>query len=387
MDNDDLLDLEALIGRFNIFDALGIANAEVRHSNFLAWLLDPGESHGQGDLFLTGLLMDILSAAPAELRPFSPVEIDGEQLRGVEIRREWEHIDLLVVCREPSFVVAIENKVLSGEHSDQLARYENTIGSHFPEVPRMFVFLSAEEIEASQPDWVAYSYADLHRALSRVQRVARASIGDDVMTFLDHYLSLIGSRFMDDPKVDELCRRIYKNHRRAIDLINERAGSPLAPLRDAIYEVISEPDSGYCLTRKHPSWISFMPASWLEVLPAIAQSKTRDPRNWLTFSIGIDEEGISLSLWIVGTTDTQPRDLVAQALSEHRAELMLNPSPRAKPPFRNAPLLREQVCRWSDPGEADIDAVKSDVRRALAANRERSAAIEKLLRSVLSTSR
>ncbi len=51
-ENDDLLKLEEQIGRFNIFDALGIARVEIRHSNFLAWLLTPGESHGQGDLFL-----------------------------------------------------------------------------------------------------------------------------------------------------------------------------------------------------------------------------------------------------------------------------------------------------------------------------------------------
>ena len=46
VDNDDLLQLEERIGRFNIFDALGVAHAEIRHSNFLAWLLDPAESHG-----------------------------------------------------------------------------------------------------------------------------------------------------------------------------------------------------------------------------------------------------------------------------------------------------------------------------------------------------
>ena len=48
VDNDDLLALESLIGRFNIFDALDIARVEIRHSNFLAFILDPAESHGQG---------------------------------------------------------------------------------------------------------------------------------------------------------------------------------------------------------------------------------------------------------------------------------------------------------------------------------------------------
>jgi hypothetical protein len=122
IENDDLLALEARIGKFNIFDALGIVRRELQHSNFLAWLLDPSESHGQGDAFLNAVLMDMLKHAPREKRPLSPVMLDGSELRGVEVRREWRKIDLLIISEEPSFVVVIENKVDSGEHSNQLQR-------------------------------------------------------------------------------------------------------------------------------------------------------------------------------------------------------------------------------------------------------------------------
>src|SRR2546427_2783702 len=103
VENDDLLQLESHIGRFNIFDALNIARAEIRHSNFLAFILDPAESHGQGQLFLKAILMDLLKEAPAKLRPLSPIELDGTDLRGVEVKREWGHIDLLITCRQPRF--------------------------------------------------------------------------------------------------------------------------------------------------------------------------------------------------------------------------------------------------------------------------------------------
>jgi hypothetical protein len=105
VENDDLLALESLIGKFNIFDALDIARVEIRHSNFLSFILDPAESHGQGQLFLKAVLMDLLKQAPAELRPLSPIELDGTDLRGVDVRREWEHIDLLIACQEPPFFV------------------------------------------------------------------------------------------------------------------------------------------------------------------------------------------------------------------------------------------------------------------------------------------
>lgn len=129
VDNDDILTLESLIGRFNIFDALAISNTEIRHSNFLAFILDPAESHGQGQLFLKAVLMDLLKASPAGLRPFSPIDLDGLDLRGVSVRREWRHIDLLITCEEPPFVVAVENKVGSHEHSGQLSRYEKTMNN------------------------------------------------------------------------------------------------------------------------------------------------------------------------------------------------------------------------------------------------------------------
>ena len=37
---------------FNLFDVLRNADYEIRHSNVLAWLLDPGRNHGLGDRFL-----------------------------------------------------------------------------------------------------------------------------------------------------------------------------------------------------------------------------------------------------------------------------------------------------------------------------------------------
>jgi hypothetical protein len=197
VDNDELQQLEEAIGRFNIFDSLGIARVEIRHSNFLAWLLDPAESHGLGSLFLKAILMDLLRQAPIDKRPLSPIDLDGGELKGVEIRREWQNIDLLIACHEPHFVIAIENKIDSGEHSDQLKRYKEQMLSDKPAKP-MFVFLTREGKEPTDTDWVKYSYADIHRVLERAKRLYATSIGDDVRMFLEHYLNLIRGRFMDN---------------------------------------------------------------------------------------------------------------------------------------------------------------------------------------------
>jgi hypothetical protein len=42
----ELRELEKLLGKFNLFRVLRFEHGEIRHSNVLAWLLDPAESHG-----------------------------------------------------------------------------------------------------------------------------------------------------------------------------------------------------------------------------------------------------------------------------------------------------------------------------------------------------
>jgi hypothetical protein len=49
-DNPELEDLSAILSTFNVFRALKIEQVEIRHSNVLAWLLDPEETHGLSDI-------------------------------------------------------------------------------------------------------------------------------------------------------------------------------------------------------------------------------------------------------------------------------------------------------------------------------------------------
>ncbi len=122
-------------------------------------------------------------------------------------------------------MIAIENKINSQEHSDQLARYRQTVAesselSHYAKP--QYVFLTRDGDEPTDSNWTIYTYADLHRSLSRCREINHSQMGDDVLAFLDHYLRLVGSRMMDDAKITELCQEIYKNHRQAIDLIRDR---------------------------------------------------------------------------------------------------------------------------------------------------------------------
>lgn len=43
----------------NIFDILKITRAEIRHSNFLGWILNPDEGHGLNEIVLVRFLRTI----------------------------------------------------------------------------------------------------------------------------------------------------------------------------------------------------------------------------------------------------------------------------------------------------------------------------------------
>ncbi len=92
----------------NIFEILRISKKEIRHSNFLSWLLDPNESHKLGDVFLKRFLREVASSERFNL---DQADIEGMDFSNAEIRRKWRHIDILIVLSDT--VVCVENKVLS----------------------------------------------------------------------------------------------------------------------------------------------------------------------------------------------------------------------------------------------------------------------------------
>ena len=93
----------------NVFDILKISKTEIRHSNMLAWLLDPNESHGIGDAFLCG----ILSHLAKSIEVGTANKMLAGNLCSFRVFRELNHIDVLLVSRELSIVVAIENKTFA----------------------------------------------------------------------------------------------------------------------------------------------------------------------------------------------------------------------------------------------------------------------------------
>ena len=87
-DDDGIGEIEARLGGFNIFEAIGLTRREELHSNFLAFLLDPNKSHGLGTDFLSRFIVDVVSNIHPNLRRKSLSEIALADFRRTRVLRE-----------------------------------------------------------------------------------------------------------------------------------------------------------------------------------------------------------------------------------------------------------------------------------------------------------
>jgi hypothetical protein len=285
-------------------------------------------------------------------------------LRGVEVRREWQHIDLLIICQEPRLLVVIENKIRSEEGPDQLRRYERVVRERYPDARPLYVYLTLEGDEPSQEMWMPYTHADIHRVLTRVRGASGNAIGDDVLVFLDHYLSLLGTRFMNDEKIGELCQRIYKNHRQALDLIWERMGSPASGVLAEAQSVLEEDPRWSVDTR--PGVIDFVPRGWLDWLPKLGDRG--DPQWWIYGRLGARDGKLKYGLSMAPMKDSARRAEILKRLIEER------PGFEFKLPRSHAREMKNNYCRIApterifdgdEDGDYDPEEVRAAVKRTL----------------------
>lgn len=68
-DDTDFLEVHRRMSPFNLFEAVGAIRGELRHSNFLGYLLSPSRPHGLGARPLAAFLRRVLSRTPPLKRP------------------------------------------------------------------------------------------------------------------------------------------------------------------------------------------------------------------------------------------------------------------------------------------------------------------------------
>ena len=215
--DESFIKLSKKYSALNLFEILGATKAEIRHSNFLAWLLDPKGTHGLQDGFLR--------AFAAKLgQEYSVPQVVSDCV----VRREWQHIDLLVICESGKYLLCIENKVFSREHGNQLQRYREILKKEYPGYSISFAFLTPDGIspekEVDQQDWQPISYTDVLDAISKARK--GVALSPEVNLLLDHYTEAVMNHITGDKNTEMLCMEIYTKHKDVLDIIFENCKTP-----------------------------------------------------------------------------------------------------------------------------------------------------------------
>lgn len=217
----------------NIFQILRISKNEIRHSNFLSWLLDPNQSHKLGDMFLKRFLRQVFSSE--KFSNIDQVDVEGIDLSKAQILREWKNIDVLIILKD--VVVCVENKVLSKEHSNQLKRYKEIIELNFPKHTKTYVYLTPYGID-SESDTDKYepiSFQFIIDTLERILSVYGDSLNLQVKNYIQDYITIVKRELMGTDKLTELSKKIYHNHKELFDFISEHKPDVLDDIK-SIFE-------------------------------------------------------------------------------------------------------------------------------------------------------
>lgn len=202
---------------FNLFEALNITRQEIRHSRFLAYLLDPNETHGLHDKFLRAILLAVINENSAcGVRRLSVALGD---LSTSTVYCERDHFDITVQIPTLNLLLVIENKVGAAESEAQLETYRKRAMERYGEHEFLGCFLTPTGYEGSDENWSTLSYGQICSELTHLSE--QETLTTDVRVAVQHYIELVQRKIMASPALIQACREIYIKHRAAIDLIME----------------------------------------------------------------------------------------------------------------------------------------------------------------------
>lgn len=210
-------------GEVDLFDALRLDGSEEFHSNFLAWLLDPKGSHGLGGNFLQGFLT--VGGAHRAIRSADQPNTTILREKHLALDGGRGRLDIRILNEGSNFLCAVENKVWSGESGDQLAWYRSVLEAQYPGHRVHLVFLTRRGEEPDNPTerehWNLVSYSDVLWLIGRAIESANGTANEDVLAFLRQYATTLRRNLVPEISNDAhtLARRMYRKHKRAIDLI------------------------------------------------------------------------------------------------------------------------------------------------------------------------
>ena len=213
INNPDFKNIQSFSEKFNLFKVLKLEDYEIRHSNFLAWIMRPKESHGIGDKFINILL-----------NKFLPHLQSYDNFSEIEVEREKDNIDLLIKDYEKKFIVLIENKIKAKLNVAQLKKYKNKIESskEYNNFNKYYFFLTPYELHDEQRheiNKISYKIIEYNSICQILKSVIDFVLEPKAYAFIQQYIEMLEMNHLQNSEYQESCKKIYKNNKDIIDEI------------------------------------------------------------------------------------------------------------------------------------------------------------------------
>ena len=216
-----------------------------------------------GDRFLMRFLDRVLERSADRLGDWT----------GAEVRREWSNevdgelgrLDILIVNRVEQALCAIENKVFSSEHSDQLTRYRKALECEYPRFKRNYVFLTpacaSPYRKEERAHWRNLGYAEIFNIVQQMVERKDGQTKEGVEAFLHQYAVTLRRNILPDSIISQMARKIYLEHREAMDLIVAHKPNWAVEGR-AVFEEAIEEQEDWKLDKSARQYVRFRAADW-----------------------------------------------------------------------------------------------------------------------------
>ena len=192
---------------FNPFDVLRYSDYEIRHSNVLAWLLQPNETHGIGGAFIRDFTTALNEEATKQSIPPVPVPSSFEA-DSVRVERELDYVDITLFFENEGVVIAIENKTgeAAPEHAEQVRGYEAKLRETYRgkyRVIRSVLLTTSHEADSSEGDFIHMNWTRVHDIVNSIRERDRfrSEESERVRAFLGQYLEIV-ERLIAQPETE-----------------------------------------------------------------------------------------------------------------------------------------------------------------------------------------
>ena len=161
------------------------------------------------------------------------------------------------------WAVIVENKVLSDEHSGQLARYHRFANKAYRGWDVFGIYLTRFGDNPSHEAYDPLDYLTLCGFLDDVLQDRDQATNTEARIAIRHYTDMVRRHLVGSPEAIKLAHEIYQRHRKALDFIHKHRPDPQRSIKGFLLRLVDETEGlVYKQETAGGTYLYFCPEAW-----------------------------------------------------------------------------------------------------------------------------